>query len=92
MIVRILGTGQFMMDDKLISKLNKIDNKIVGHVSKGDQGGFRKDIAEFISTIKKESEPLDPAEVIKSDIIVPPEDLSFEEAKRIFCGEGIIKD
>jgi hypothetical protein len=92
MIVRILGEGQFRMDDKLLDNLNKIDNEIVNHVSKGNQAEFQKDLAKFISTIRKEGEPLDPIEIIPSDIIIPPTDLSMEEAKRVFSGHGLIKD
>jgi hypothetical protein len=92
MIVRILGEGQFKVDDKLLDSLNKIDNEIVNHVSKGDKAEFRRDLAMFIRTIKKEGKPLNPAEIISSDIIIPPEDLSIEEAKRVFSGHGLIKD
>ena len=92
MIVRILGEGQFRLDDKHVDDLNKIDNRIVDHVKKGDQIAFRKDLDKLISTVKDLSEPLDPVDIVQSDLIFPPEDLSFEEAKRVFSGDGIIKD
>ncbi|VVB64606.1 Uncharacterised protein [uncultured archaeon] len=92
MIIRILGEGQFRMDDKHIGDLNKIDNRIVNHVKEGDQIAFREDLDKLISTVKDLSEPLDPVDIIQSDLIFPPEDLSFEEAKRVFSGDGIIKD
>jgi hypothetical protein len=92
MIVRILGEGQFRLDDKHIVDLNKIDNRIVDHVKKGDQIAFRKDLDKLISTVKDLSEPMDPVDIVQSDLIFPPEDLSFEEAKRVFSGDGIIKD
>lgn len=92
MIIRILGEGQFRLDDKHLNDLNKIDNRIVDHVNKGDQTAFRKDLDELISTVKDIGEPLDPVEIVQSDLIFPPEDLSFEEAKRVFSGDGIIKD
>ena len=37
MIIRILGDGQFRLDDNLVDRINKIDNKIVNHVSQGQQ-------------------------------------------------------
>jgi 3',5'-cyclic AMP phosphodiesterase CpdA len=92
MIVRILGEGQFRTNDKLLDSLNKIDNEIVNHVSKGDRVEFRKDLAKFISIIKKEGEPLDPVEILPSDIIIPPGDLSLDEARHVFSGHGLIKD
>lgn len=92
MIIRILGEGQFRLDDKYIEDLNKIDNRIVDHVKKGDKVAFRKDLDMLISTAKDLSEPLDPVDIVQSGLIFPPKDLSFEEAKRVFGGDGIIKD
>jgi hypothetical protein len=92
MIVRVLGIGQFRLDDKHLDGLNKIDNRIVDHVKKGDQEEYRKDLDELISAVKELGEPLDPVDIVPSDLIFPPEDLSFEEAKRVFGATGIIED
>ena len=92
MIIRILGEGQFRLDDKLLDNLNKIDNSIVDHVNKGDKAAFQKDLDKLISTVKEQGDPLDPVDIVQSDLIFPPEDLYFEEAKRVFSGTGIIKD
>jgi hypothetical protein len=91
MIIRILGGGQFRLDDNQINEVNEIDNQIVEHVQKCNMVEFRQDLANLISTVKKLGEPLDPAEIVPSDIILPPEDLSFEEARKVFCGDGLIK-
>jgi len=91
MIIRILGEGQFRLDDGLVQKINKIDNQIVDHVSKGKKTEYVQDLANLISTIKELAEPVDPEEILPSDIIIPPSDLSFEEARKVFCDEGLIK-
>ena len=91
MIVRILGIGQFKLDDRHIDSLNKIDNQIVEHVSKGREKEFRADLAKIISMIQEKGEAIDPAEIISSDIIVPPADMTLEEARQVFSGEGLIK-
>ena len=91
MIIRILGIGQFKLDDRHIDCLNKIDNQIVEHVSKGREKEFRKDLAKIISMIQEKGEAIDPAEIISSDIIVPPADMTLEEARQVFSGEGLIK-
>jgi len=92
MIIRILGEGQFRLDDMHIKDLNKIDNRIVEHVKNGDKVSYREDLDKLISTVKDLGEPIDPVDIVQSDIIFPPEDLSFEEAKQVFSGTGIIKD
>ncbi len=92
MIVRIMGQGQYRLDKSLVDRINAIDNKIVYHVARGDQDEFRKDLTRLISAIKEQGKPVDPIDIVQSEIIVPPEDLTFEEAQKIFSGHGLIKD
>lgn len=92
MIIRIMGEGQYRAPEALCNELNKIDNKIVALVAEGNAREFRTEFMKLISEIKGKGEALGVEEFLESDIIVPPEDLSFEEAKAIFTGEGIIED
>jgi hypothetical protein len=91
MIIRIMGEGQFLVSSSLLDDLNVIDNRIVDRVSMEDEAGFKEELKKLISTIKEKSEPLDPEEIVESDIIVPPEDLTLEEAERVFRGSGLIE-
>ena len=92
MIVRILGEGQFRADEALVKELNRIDNRLVAHVEKGDQRSFQNDLRELISLVRTRGEPIDPVDLLPSSIIVPPEDLSLDEARRVFRGAGLIED
>ena len=92
MIIRILGDGQYEVNSCLLDQLNVIDNRIVDHVSQGRQKEFREDLTKLISSVKENGKLLDPKEIVKSDIIVPPKDLTFEEAKGVFKGDGLIED
>ena len=92
MIIRIMGEGQYRIDSCFLDQLNAIDNRIVEHVSRGALMEFKNDLAELIHIIKVKGEPVDPKEIAQSDIIVPPHDLTFEEARRIFSGQGLIQD
>ena len=92
MIIRLMGQGQYKVDDDLVNQLNVIDNRIVGHISRGDQDRFKEDLAGLISIVKEQGIPMDPSNIIQSDIIVPPEDLTFNEATNIFKGHGLFKD
>jgi hypothetical protein len=91
-IVRIMGHGQFAVDAKTLKKLSDIDNSIVELVSseRSDDFEFRKKLAELNDTVRKNSKPVDSREIIKSDIILPSADLSIDEAKKLFRGEGVI--
>ena len=92
MIIRIMGEGQYRAPETLCDKLNQIDNRIVDLVTEEKADEFRKELAKLISEIKEKGEVVEAKEILKSDIIVPPEDLSFEEAKAIFKGSGIFED
>lgn len=92
MIIRVMGDGQYEVDSCLLDQINVIDNRIVDHVSQGRQKEFREDLNKLIKTVKENGKTLDPKEIVRSDVIVPPKDLTFEEAKNIFKGYGLIED
>ena len=93
-IVRIMGHGQFTVDSRTLKKLNDIDNAIVELVSavRSDDTEFKKRLTELSSMVVQNGKPLDPHEIIKSDIILPSADLSIDEAKKLFQGEGVIPE
>ncbi len=93
-IVRIMGHGQFTVDSRTLKKLNDIDNAIVELVSeaRSDDTEFKKRLTELSNLVVQNGKPLDPHEIIKSDIILPSADLSIDEAKKLFQGEGVIPE
>ena len=93
-IVRIMGHGQFTVDGRTLKKLNDIDNAIVELVSteRSDDTEFKKRLTELSNLVVEKGKPLDPHEIIRSDIILPSADLSIDEAKKLFKGEGVIPE
>ena len=93
-VVRLMGHGQFTVDAKTLKKLNDIDNALVELVSqeRSDDSEFKKRLTELNDMVVKSGKPLDPHEIIQSDIILPSADLSIDEAKRLFKGEGVIPE
>jgi hypothetical protein len=93
-IVRIMGQGQFTVDNRTLKRLNDLDNVIVDLVSteRSDDIEFKKKLTELNRVVVKDGKPLDPHEIIKSDIILPSADLSIDEAKKLFRGEGVIPE
>jgi hypothetical protein len=76
----------------LLDELNVIDNRIVDYVAKENESDFKKELGKLVAAIKENGKPLDDAEIVESDIIVPPGDLTMKEAAGIFRGEGLIED
>jgi hypothetical protein len=94
-IVRIMGEGQFVVDDKTLNRLNKIDNSLVQLVSNDRSDNnteFKKRLVELVDIVEQNGKRLDPKRIIPSDIILPSVDLSIEEAKKLFKGDGVIPE
>jgi hypothetical protein len=90
MIVRLMGEGQYEIDKKHIDELNKIDNNIVKLVTKGDDRAYKSEFKKLTDYVHKYGKKM-PDNVLKpSDIIIPPADLTLDEAREIFKGDGLI--
>ena len=92
MIVRIAGEGQFRIPDEDQNKLNELDNAAVAAVEAGDEPSFADLWAQMLALIEADGNALDEDELVESDIILPPRDISLDEAKNEFTGEGLIPD
>ncbi|WP_340818990.1 hypothetical protein [Methanolobus sp. WCC4] len=92
MIIRIVGEGQYEVPGALFDELNVIDNRIVELVSQDDEEGYKLELSSLIGKIKDSGKQLDDSLIVESDIIVPPADLTFAEAKDVFTGVGIFED
>ncbi len=92
MIVRLMGDGQFRVADDEAGRLNEIDDAAVTALDQGDEAGFRKKLEELHGLVQELGEPLDLDDLSASDVIVPPSDLSLDEAREFFSGEGLVPD
>ena len=92
MIVRISGEGQFRLPDNDAERLNELDNEAVAAVEAGDEDRFQSLFDEMLSLVESDGEALGDDELLESDVILPPRDVSFDEAAGEFTGEGLIPD
>lgn len=92
MIVRLMGEGQYRLDDRLLEQLNELDNQTVAAVEADDPDRLQTLLARLHQTVRDEGEPLDPSDLSASDLIVPPDDLTLDEARQIFHDDGLIPD
>ncbi len=92
MIVRLSGEGQFRLPDEDAERLNELDNRAVGAVEAGDEAGFRELWAQMLALVSADGNAVADDELVASDVILPPRDITFGEAKGEFTGEGLIPD
>ena len=92
MIVRLMGEGQYRVDDDLAQRLNQLDDKVGEAVDAGDEDALRERLRELAETVRSAGTKLADDDLAASDAIVPPEDLSLEEARELLTGDGLIPD
>ncbi|WP_320672852.1 PspA-associated protein PspAA [Patulibacter defluvii] len=92
MIVRIFGDQQYRLDDDQHGPLNDLDDAVVAAVEAGDEAAYRDRFDALLSFVRAQGAPLADDELIGSDVLLPPDDLTFEEAGREFNGEGLVPD
>jgi hypothetical protein len=91
-IVRISGEGQFKLPDEDADRLNELDNRAVAAVDQGDETGFKELWSQMLELVSSDGNAVPADELVESDVILPPRDISFAEAKSEFSGEGLIPD
>jgi hypothetical protein len=92
MIVRVLGEGQYRVDDETAEGLNELDEQAAQAVEAGDEENLQRLLKQLGDAVRDRGERLDDSDLSPSDAIVPPDDLSLDEARELFEGEGLIPD
>jgi chromosome condensin MukBEF complex kleisin-like MukF subunit len=92
MIVRVMGEGQWRVDGDIQQRLNELDDEVARALEAGDEEAMRGKLRELADLVKTEGEKLPDEDLHPSDAIVPPDDLSLDEARELLSGEGLIPD
>ena len=92
MIVRLMGEGQYRLSDDLLARLDTMDNRAAEALERDDEEELRFQLEQMGEAVRSEGERLDDADLHPSDLLIPPSDLSLEEAHKLFEGEGLIPD
>jgi hypothetical protein len=91
-IVRIANEGQFRLPDEDAARLNELDNQAVAAAEAKDEAKFNDLWQQMLTMVENDGEEVGDDELVSSDVILPPRDISFEEACAEFTGDGLIPD
>jgi hypothetical protein len=89
-IVRIATEGQYDVGDSDVPLLDQLDNEAVAACEAGDEQQFHDTFARLIELVREKGQPVGDDRLDASDVIFPPADVSFAEARAEFSGEGLI--
>jgi len=94
MIVRIFSEGQYRIDDdaheQVHAQVHELDNECVTAVEAGDAERFHACYEQLLDLIRSKGEKLADDELTGSDVMLPPADISLDEARETFSGEGLL--
>jgi hypothetical protein len=91
-IVRLMGEGQYRIDDGLRERLNELDNRAGEAMERGDEKELDARLQDMWDLVQAEGDPLPADDLSPSDVLVPPADLTLEETRELFGENGLIPD
>jgi PspAA-like protein len=91
-IVRLMGEGQYKVDDGLREQLNELDDKALAALEQDDEPKLDEMLDEMWQVVRERGERLSDDDLSPSDLIIPPSDLSLEETRKLFSEDGLVPD
>jgi len=91
-IVRVMGEGQYRIDEDCYAKLNELDDRAQEALDRGDESELDRYLDEMAALVRRTGEKLPEDDLSASDALVPPSDLSLEETRKLFSEQGLIPD
>ena len=85
-VVRIQGEDQYALDSADRQQLDSLDQELVAAIRAGDEPAFKGTLTQAIAFVRERGRKLDAASLEASDLVLPAEDMSIEEATKILEG------
>jgi PspAA-like protein len=92
MIVRLMGEGQFEVDDDLASELNELDQTALEALEANDEERLDGILEQMAELVRSRGSQLPDEDLHPSDAIIPPVDLTLEETRELMSDDGLIPD
>ncbi|MFP5450262.1 MAG: PspA-associated protein PspAA [Thermoleophilia bacterium] len=90
MIVRILGEGQYRLDDAAFAKAGEFDDRVQAAAEAGDEAAFAAALSELLDVITASGTELAADEFEGSDAVIPGHGTTLAEARDLLSSEGLI--
>jgi hypothetical protein len=91
-IVRILGEGQFRVDDDTAMKLNALDKDLDAAVRDDEEAVFRAALRAAVALVKTSGTPLSADEIVTAEFILPFSDATISEVRKLLADGTITGD
>jgi hypothetical protein len=87
-----MGEGQWRVDDALRARLEELDAGTERAVEAGDQEALTAALGALAAEVRQKGVRLSDDELVASEAVVPPTDLTLAEAHELLHGEGLVPE
>ncbi|TMK45886.1 MAG: hypothetical protein E6G66_12325 [Actinobacteria bacterium] len=87
MIVRVLGDGQYELDDVEADEFTSLDDALGRHVEEGDEEAYRRDLASLLDYVHRNGTAVSDDEFRPSDQVLPDPTSSLAEVQALLEDE-----
>lgn len=85
-VVRVQGEGQFRLASSYKGELDGYDQKVVAAIEAGQPAALKQSVHDVIAFVKSHGVAVADTENASSQVVLPSEDLTLDEAKKIMSG------
>jgi phage shock protein A len=85
-VVRVQGEGQFRLASSYKAELDGYDEKVMAAINAGQSAELKQSVHEVIAFVQSHGVPVPDTENVASQVVLPSEDLTLDEAKKIMAG------
>lgn len=89
MIVRILTDNQYRLDESHMHTITRLDHALEDAAAKNDELQFSDLLEQLTTYIRERGQVVPNEELVASELVVPPPDMSMAEARKYFEENGI---
>ena len=88
-VVRIQGEGQYRLASSYKGQLDGYDQKVVAAIDAGQADALKASVHEVIAFVQSHAVAVGPTETVTSQLVLPAEDLTLDEARKIMEGGSV---
>jgi hypothetical protein len=89
-ILRILGDGQYEIDEERVAELNALDAELTAAVERDDGATFSAKLNRLLEGVRAAARRLPDDYLGPSDLVLPAGDSRLEEVRAMLGEEGLI--
>jgi hypothetical protein len=89
-IIRIMGEGQFEVDDTHLEELNRLDDALGEAIDGGDDDAFRVALKALLDEVRRAGTAVADDVLVDSDLVLPYDEAHIDEVRELLTDEGLV--